>query len=227
MPAVEVIAPVRSNLPGWRLVSDDEQRGDRDDGDADRHVDEQHPAPGQPLGDQTAEHQAERAAAGDDGRVDGERLDPLPALGEGADHQREHRGRGERAADALDGAGRQQHPGRGGEAAGQRGEREDGEAGDEHPAAAEDVARATAQQQQPAEGQRVPVHHPGQAGRGEVQAVLDVRQGDVHHGRVEDDHELRAEHDRERQVSAPLPAARGSGCGNGHVGTHLAITDVR
>jgi hypothetical protein len=37
---------------------------------------------------------------------------------------------------------------------------------------------------------------------------------------------LRAEHDGQRQPSAPLPAAR---CGyfSGHVGTHLAITDVR
>src|SRR5271156_295077 len=50
------------------------------------------------------------------------------------------------------------------------------------PAAAEDVARPAAQQQQPAEGQRVPVHHPRQVGRGEVQAVLDMRQRDVHHG---------------------------------------------
>ena len=90
--------------------------------------------------------------------------------------------------------------------------------------AAEDVARAAAEQQEAAERQRVPVQHPGQAGGGEVQGVLDVRQRDVHDGGVEDDHELGAEHDGERDagtgtrspfagaanIDSPIRQARGT-----------------
>ena len=185
----------------------DEQRGEHGHRDADRHVDEQHPAPGGPLGDQAAEHQAERAARGHHAGVDGQRPDPLPAFGEAADHERQDGGRGEGAADALDGAGGEQHAGVRREAAGQRTEGEDRDAGQEHAAAAEDVAGPAAEQQQAAEGQRVPVHHPGQAGRGEVQPGLDVRQRDVHDGGVENDHQLRAEHDRQCDARASARAA--------------------
>ena len=72
----------------------------------------------------------------------------------------------------------------------------------EHPAPAEDVTGAAAEQQQAAERQRVGVQHPGQAGRGEVQAVGDARQGDVHHGHVENDHQLGAQDDRQGQAPA-------------------------
>ncbi len=73
---------------------------------------------------------------------------------------------------------------------------------------AQDVAGPAAEQQQAAERQRVGVQHPGQAGRGEVQAGLDVRQGDVHHGRVKDDHELGTEHDAQRHTApGSTPAA--------------------
>src|SRR3982074_3628470 len=71
------------------------------------------------------------------------------------------------------------------EATGQRGDGEQGDAGQEHPAAAEDVAGPAAEQQQAAERERVPVQHPGQAGRGEVQPGLDMRKRDVYDGRVE------------------------------------------
>ena len=46
------------------------------------------------------------------------------------------------------------------EAAGHRGEREQGEAGDEDTPAPQQVSRATAQQQKAGEGDRVCVHHP-------------------------------------------------------------------
>ena len=52
---------------------------------------------------------------------------------------------------------------------------------------------------------------------------LDVRQRDVHHGRVEDDHELRAEHMVSARFGRPC---RGSVQRRGdiHVGTHLSVT---
>ncbi len=65
-----------------------EQRGEHRHHDADRHVDEQHPAPGHPLGDHAAEDEAERAAAHHHARVDGQGPESLLAFGEAADDER-------------------------------------------------------------------------------------------------------------------------------------------
>src|SRR6266568_5943885 len=122
-----------------------------------------------------------------------------------------------RARDAIS------NPGEVAQAGGQRGQREYRDAGKEDPAAAENVARPPAEQQQAAEGERVGVEHPGQVGGGEVQAGLDAGQGHVHHGHVEDDHQLGAEHDGEGGDWPPATAFGGhraadSGGGCGHAG---------
>jgi hypothetical protein len=52
------------------------------------------------------------------------------------------------------------------------------------------VTGAAAEQEQAAEGDRVGVHHPLQAAAGKAKCLLDVREGNVHDGRVEHDHEL-------------------------------------
>jgi hypothetical protein len=97
--------------------------------------------------------------------------------------------------------------GRGRQAAEQRRQREHQDPGDEHAAPAEDVAGAAAEQQQAAEGQGVGVEHPRQAGGGEAQRLLDLRQGDVDDGGVQHDHQLRRRDDGERQRGV-LAAAR-------------------
>ena len=56
-------------------------------------------------------------------------------------------------------------------------------------AAAEEVAHAAGQEQQPAERDQVGVHDPRQAGLGEPEVGLDGRKSDVHDGPVEDDHQ--------------------------------------
>ena len=82
----------------------------------------------------------------------------------------------------------------------------------------EHVAGAAAEQQQPAEGQRVGAHHPRQAGRGEVQRGLDVRERHVHHGGVDGEHELADDDDRESEATTVwrrgdgCQTARGQGC---------------
>ena len=83
-------------------------------------------------------------------------------------------GRGDRGADALQRAGGEQPGRRLGEPAEQRGEGEEGDAGHEDPAPAEDVAGAGAEQQQAAEGQGVGVLDPGEAGGREVEVLVDV-----------------------------------------------------
>src|SRR5439155_26984924 len=74
---------------------------------------------------------------------------------------------------------------------------EDHEPDEEEPLTSQEVARAPAEQEEAGEDERVRVDHPLQAGLGEAERGLDVRQGDVHDRRVEDDHELRKADDDE------------------------------
>jgi len=78
--------------------------------------------------------------------------------------------------------------------------------GDEHLAAAEPVPGPAAEQQQPAEGQRVGVDHPFQVRPGKAERPLDVRQRDVDDGRVQHHHQLRGGQDQQGQAR-PRPAA--------------------
>jgi hypothetical protein len=84
-------------------------RGERGGREADRHVDEQDPLPARVLGEHAAEEHAGGAAGAGHGTPDAHRLVALGALGEHHRDERE-RGRGEqRGAEALDGAGADQH----------------------------------------------------------------------------------------------------------------------
>jgi len=76
------------------------------------------------------------------------------------------------------------------------------QAGHEHAPAAEQIGGAPAEHEQAAEGQCVGVDDPLEAGRGEAEAVADLRQRDVHDRDVEDDHELRKADDDEEKVLA-------------------------
>ena len=80
---------------------------------------------------------------------------------------------------------------------GERGAGEEGDADDEHAAAAEDVAGAGAEQQEAAEGQRVGVLHPRQAGGREAERVVDLGQSGDDDRDVEHDHQVAGEDDRE------------------------------
>ena len=74
--------------------------------EADRDVDEQRPAPGAEVGDDAAEQQADRHAAGGDRAEEGERPVAGRLVGGAGGEQGEHAGRGERGTDALGGRGR-------------------------------------------------------------------------------------------------------------------------
>ena len=164
-------APARSKRPSWRGVSGSDGAADHEHGEADRHVDEQHPAPRHPLGEHAAGDQADGGAADRDGGVEAERPRALAALGEHRREQGERRRGGERAADAL------RRRGRRAAAAGRARTRRRSEARMKIAMPArkirrrpEHVAGAGAEQQQAAEGQRVGVEHPGQVGRREAAA---------------------------------------------------------
>jgi hypothetical protein len=164
---------------------------------ADRHVDEQRPAPGGVAGERAAEQQPEGPAGRGHRAEQCER--PVAGgrgLGRGGD-QREHVGRRDGRADALQRAGADQQAGGRGEPAEERAEGEDRDPGEEGTTTAEHVTDPAAEQQQPAEGERVGVEHPGEGGGAEPEVVADPRQRHVHHGHVEDQHQLDEHHQAE------------------------------
>jgi hypothetical protein len=65
------------------------------------------------------------------------------------------------------------------DAAKQRRESEDPQPNGEHAAAPEEIAKPAAEQQQPAEGEGIDGHDPGQPGIGKAEVGLDVGQSDV------------------------------------------------
>src|SRR5207249_4094322 len=79
------------------------------------------------------------------------------------------------------------------------GNREDGESGHEQTLPAEEIRRAAAKQQEAPEEEGVDVDDPLEAGRREMEAVLDRRQRHVHDRRIEHDHELRHAHQNENE----------------------------
>jgi hypothetical protein len=123
--------------------------------------------------------------------ADAEGLVALAALGERRGDDRQSGRRDDRGTQTLQGARGDQLGVVRRQAAEQRGQREQAQAEDEDPAAAEQVGGAPAQQQEAAEHQRVRVHHPLEVLLREVQLGLNRRQRDVHDRRVEHDHELR------------------------------------
>ena len=75
--------------------------------------------------------------------------------------------------------------------------REDSEAEQEDLAPAEEVGGPTTQQEEPSEGQRVHVDDPLQSRGGEVEVLLDGRQGYIDDRGVQYDHELSDQDDAE------------------------------
>ena len=63
MPTVEVKAPAQVELALAAGGLGQDEPADQEDDEADRGVDEQHPAPGRPLGEHAAGHQADGCAA--------------------------------------------------------------------------------------------------------------------------------------------------------------------
>jgi hypothetical protein len=171
------------------LLGDPAQRG-QGHGQPDGHVDQEDPVPAEELGEDAAGQHADRAAGPEHGPPDPEGPVALGALRErgGDDGQGGRRDHG--AAESLDGPGHDEHRLVGGQAAGQRGQREQPEPGQQHAALAEQVGGPATQELEAGERDRVGAHHPLQVLLAEAEVGLDRRQGHVHDRDVEDDHEL-------------------------------------
>ena len=126
-----------------------------------------------------------------------------------ASMMRERAGRQQRPAHALQRASGDQRLDVGRDRAQQRGDREPGDADDEHPPPPVAIAERPAEQQEPGERQRVGVDRPLQPVERGVEIAPDGRQRDVDDGRVEE-RDARAEHGREQHPPAAANCRRRS-----------------
>ena len=172
--------------------------------DPDRDVDEEDPLPAEALGDDAADQRPDRDGAADRRAPDAERRRPVFAVELLAD-QGQRGGEHPGAADPLQAAGEVEQGRVLGDAAEERGEGEDPEADREDAPAPEPVAERAGGEQEGGEGQRVGVDDPLQAGEAGVEFALDVRQGDVDDGDVEQQHERR---DRDEDEGPPFALHR-------------------
>ena len=171
----------------------------REDGhrDAERHVDEEPGAPGDPLRGSATDQQAQAGADARGRGVPGHGARALLSLGEARGQQRQCRGRHDGRADTLQrSAGDQPRPRRRDTDEERRGH-EHSQAGDEDPAAAEQVAEPGAEQEEPTEHERVGVLDPRQAGGPQVHRRGDARQPGEDHRVVQEDQEVADQDDRQ------------------------------
>ena len=167
--------------------------------DRDRERQQESPAPAD-LRHQPGEDQPERVTARAEHPEDAQRPVARVALRERGGHDGERGRRGERGRHALDEAGGDEQSAVVDEAAEQRGDRKNGERDQQDPAAAEQVGRATAEQQQAAITEHVSAHHPLQRGGGHAEVGADGRQRDADHGDIES---VQGNDDADDQQDAP------------------------
>ena len=180
-----------------------EDRGERERRDTDRHVHEEDPLPGEEVGQDPAHQDARGGADAADRAPRAERDVAVAPFVERRRQDRERRRRDRRGAEALQRPGGDERRVAPGEAAEERADGEDDEPRHEDAAPAEDVGQAAAEQEEPPEHERVGADDPLQVLLREVEVGLDRRQRDVHDRDVENDHELH--HAEQRECVPPSP----------------------
>ena len=217
--AGDVVAPPRA---GDDPVARDHTPRQDQDRQRERDREQEGPAPAQ-LGQQAAEHEAEREAARPGGGVVGERPVAVRALRERRRDDRQPGRRGERGAHALDHAGDDEQRAVVDETADRGGDEEHAQPDQQHPPAAEQVGGAAAEQQQAAVAEHVAGHDPLELRRGQAELGADRRQRHADHRHVEPvEEEDAAEHDQERP-GAGVPAWCDGAWGGSHSGKAICI----
>ena len=150
-------------------VGSEERGGEADEHDADRDVDEEHPAPAGAVGQQAAGDHAHRCRGATHGAEDAQGAVALLPLGEGDGQDRQRRRRHESGAEPLEPSRRDEHGRRLGDARDERRRREDRHPGEEHPSSPEQVGHPAAEEEKSPEQQPVGDDHPLQG------ALADVR----------------------------------------------------
>ncbi len=140
-------------------------------GEAEQDREPQHRTPAPELGQHAAQHHPAAEAGRADGRVDAEG----PVAGRTGREGLGEQGQGGRSrqggADALGGTRAQQDGGVRRGCPDQRGHREQGHAGLEHPSPAQHIGQPAAHQQEAGEGDGVGGHHPLERGVGQIEPL--------------------------------------------------------
>ena len=129
---------VETPRDGRPALGRQQPQGEGEDGDPDRDVDEEDPVPVEDVGQDAAEQDADASSAGQDEAEHAHRLRPLAGLGEQVHDQRQRDRRDDRAAEPLHRPRPDEQPLRVGEAARERGQREERDADQEQPAVTEE-----------------------------------------------------------------------------------------
>ncbi len=196
--------------PAPRLVwGQQPHRGDQQR-DADRDVDEEDQPPGG-LDQQAAEHRAGREARRDNRAVGAQGAAAFLLPGPTGDQQGQTRGRQHGRSDPLHHPGGDQQARLDGQTPGDARRDEHHQADPVHPGPAVDVGEPPAQQQEPAEGDRVGADQPLQRRGGDVQLTLYRGQRDVDDGEVQHDHELRHRQRQQQRGPRTRPDCRSLG----------------
>ncbi len=183
-----------------RIGGHDLQGGDRECR-CDRQIDvEDHPPVGE-LGEETADEHADCGARASDCSPGGERFRPLVPVERRHDDRKRCR-REQCCTETLARAGCKQSGRRARRGRRERRHGEDAEAGQEHPAAPEQIGGAAAEEEQASEDERVAGDGPADARAAELKVFREARQRDVHGRDVEDDHQLGDEHDEQEDATA-------------------------
>src|SRR6185437_6131258 len=166
--------------PLWRAPVSRHRRDDaRGHEQPDRKVDDEDRAPVDELREHATDENADCGAGATDGTPYAKGARALGAGTEGRRDDRERGGGEERRTETLTGAGGEQR-GRGLRQGGSRRcDGKDPQAGEEHPLAAEQVSRATAEQEQAAKHHRIARDRPAELPRPEAEVLGEVGQRDV------------------------------------------------
>ena len=186
---------------GGAVALDQAAARDRQQREADGHVDPEDPLPRDALDDRAAGERAHRDGEAADARPDAEREAALLGRERLAEQRQRERG-DDRAAEALDRPRGDQRVGRGRERGGGRGGGEDPDPDQEHAAAAEAVAERGAREQEDGERERVAVDGPLEVLERGAEVAADARQRRRDDEVVERDHEDRDGGDREGDETA-------------------------
>jgi hypothetical protein len=173
---------------------------ERDGGGRERQVEEEDPAPGNPLHERASCRGAEDGGDARERRPEADRPTGLRPVDR--TEERERVGREEGAGDALEGAREDQHCFVRRGAGEERGEREARRAGDEDRPAAVAVADCPADEVESGKRQRVGQEDPLLAGQPQPEVLLDRGERNDDDGRV-DERERRAEDGRRECQASP------------------------
>ncbi len=196
-------------IGGRSPVLRDQARAEDEEQDEHRNVDEEDHAPPEVVQQNTADDRAHRASAGERRGPNADRATALAGVREHVGDERQARRQQGRAADAHQGARRDQDAGRGSEGRDDRGDAEEAGAGEQDATTPHAVADVAHRDEQSGDEEPIDVENPQLLGRGRRERVGDRRNGEVQHRDVHRDQEHREGEHGQSQPRSSVGGTRG------------------